>query len=204
MMPELSMDLLRRIVRNRGLEIAALIAAVNLAWSVYELVASLAPGEVQSLRVVDYPRTAIAMIHLDVTSPNHSVVLTWRGPTANRQPTGPFPSSPGAGWGTNDCNDPVESNCPDSHCTPKGLRRVEGFMDHLTDRTDCRYVTLIDASRRIGFHSTPGTLAPFPSSQGCVRLEPRVARLIYDNSVKGETEILIDGTWTPASRRASD
>lgn len=70
-------------------------------------------------------------------------------------------------------------------------------MDHLTDMPVCRYVTLIDARRRIGFHSSPGPLAPYPSSQGCVRLEPWAARLIHDNAVAGETEILVDGTWTP-------
>jgi hypothetical protein len=199
-----SINAVRRSVLNRGLEVAAILAAVNLVYGAYSLVTSLAPGEVRSLRVAEYPRTALAAIHLDLTSPNHFVRLAWRGPSASLQPTGPFPSSPGMGWGNNDCNDPVESNCPDSRCTPKGLRYVEGFMDHLTDRTDCRYVTLIDASRRIGFHSSPFPLAPFPSSQGCVRLEPRVARLIHDNSVKGETEILIDGTWTPAPRRTSD
>ena len=70
-------------------------------------------------------------------------------------------------------------------------------MDHLADAPACRYVTLIDARRRIGFHSHPARLAPYPSSQGCVRLDPWAARLIHDNAVTGETEILVDGTWTP-------
>ena len=191
------MLVVRRLLGRYGLEIAAVLATLTLAWSVYGLATALEPGEVHNLRVRDYPRTAIARIHLDLTSPDHSVTLTWRGPNAARQPTGPFRSSPGTGWGTNDCNDPVESNCPDSRCTPKGLRRVEGFMDHLADALACRYVTLIDARRRIGFHSHPGQLAPYPSSKGCVRLEPWPARLIHDNAVAGETEILVDGTWTP-------
>ena len=186
-----------QMLRRYGLEGAAVLATLNLVWSVYGLATALEPGEVRNLRVRDYPQTAIAYIHLDLTSPDHSVTLTWRGPTAARQPTGPFRSSPGTGWGTNDCNDPVESNCPDSRCTPKGLRQVEGFMDHLADALACRYVTLIDAHRRIGFHSHPGRLAPYPSSQGCVRLEPWVARLIHDNAVAGDTEVLVDGTWTP-------
>jgi hypothetical protein len=188
------------MLRDRGVEIAAVIAAVNLVWSIYNLVTQVNSGEIQSLRVPDYPRTAIARIHLNLTSPTHFVVLTWLGPSADSQPTGPFTSSPGMGWGTNDCNDAVESNCPDSHCTPKGLRRVEGFMEHLKDRQDCRYVTLIDARRRVGFHSSPEPLPPYPSSQGCVRLEPRVAKLIYDNAIVGETEILVDGTWTPSPK----
>ena len=186
-----------QMLRRYGLEVAAVLATLNLVWSVYGLATALEPGEVRSLRVRDYPQTAIVQIHLDLTSPDHSVTLTWRGPTAARQPTGPFRSSPGTGWGTNDCNDPVESNCPDSRCTPKGLRQVEGFMDHLADALACRYVTLIDARRRIGFHSHPGRLAPYPSSKGCVRLEPWAARLIHDNAIAGETEILVDGTWSP-------
>jgi hypothetical protein len=192
-----------QILRRYGLEIAAVLATLNLAWSVYGLATALEPGEVRSLRVRDYPRTAIARIHLDLTSPDHSVTLTWRGPAGSQQSIGPFRSSPGTGWGTNDCNDPVESNCPDSRCTPKGLRHVEGFMDHLADALACRYVTLIDARRRIGFHSHPGQLAPYPSSQGCVRLEPWAARLIHDNAVAGETEILVDGTWTPPPANAA-
>ena len=68
-------------------------------------------------------------------------------------------------------------------------------MDHLKDHAESRYVTLIDARRKIGFHSS-GQIPPYPASQGCVRLEPYAARLIHDNSIVRKTEILIDGTWT--------
>jgi len=153
------------------------------------------PGVVPSQRNSDYPNTHIDRIHLDLTSPNHWVRLTWIGPDAANQLSNPFRSSPGAGWGTNDCNDPVESNCPDSRCTPKGLRKVEGLMDHLKDTPGHHYVTWIDKRRSIGFHSCP-SVEPVPASAGCVRLEPYAARLIHDNSIVGKTEILIDGTWT--------
>ena len=115
---------------------------------------------------------------------------------AASQDRGPFHSSPGAGWGTNDCNDPIESNCPDSRCSPKGLRKVEGFGDFLTDHPESTHVTFIDSQRRIGFHSATD-VPSYPASQGCVRLELYAAKLIHDNSVAGTTEILIDGTWTP-------
>jgi hypothetical protein len=73
----------------------------------------------------------------------------------------------------------------------------------LQDNPQFRYVTLIDARRVIGFHAHP-SLPPFPASQGCVRLEPYAARLIHDNSIKGKTEIVIDGTWMNPGREASE
>jgi hypothetical protein len=153
------------------------------------------PGEVPSLTNAGFPATFISRIHLDLSSPNQYVTLTWTGRDAARQESGPFCSSPGAGWGTNDCNDSIESNCQHSLCTPKGLRKVEGFSDRMKDGHGYRYVTWIDKGRAIAFHSYP-LVASYPASQGCVRLEPHVARLIYDNAIEGVTEILIDGTWT--------
>src|SRR5690606_38332821 len=87
----------------------------------------LAEHEKYALRNSDFPDTHISLIHLDLTSPHQHVNLTWTGPHASDQETGPFHSSPGAGLGFNDCNDPVESNCNGSQCTPKGDRTVKGF-----------------------------------------------------------------------------
>jgi len=148
-----------------------------------------------ALRNADFSDTHISLIHLDLTSPNHYVTLTWAGPAASEQETGPFRSSPGAGLGYNDCNDPVESNCPGSQCTPKGRHTVEGFLDHFRQHPESRYVTLFDEERRIGFHSQ-STVPAYPASQGCVRLEPHAARLIHNNSIEGKTEVLVEGTWT--------
>src|SRR5688572_25005881 len=67
----------------------------------------LAEREKYSLRSSDFPDTHISLIHLDLTSPHHWVTLTWSGPHASDQETGPFHSSPGAGLGFNDCKDPV-------------------------------------------------------------------------------------------------
>lgn len=182
-------------LRRYALEILAIAFAGYFAWIIFAGGARQDSSDIFSLSVPDFPVTHIERIHLDLTGPNHFVTLQWAGPLAAQQDRGPFQSSPGAGWGKNDCNDPVESNCPDSHCTPKGIRIVEGFMDFLKDSPVHQYVTLIDKERRIGFHSCP-VVENYPASKGCVRLEPYPARLIHDNSIAGETEILIDGTWT--------
>jgi hypothetical protein len=184
-----------RVLKLKGLELAIIVCVGHLAWTIYAAASALQPGEVRSQRNSDFPTTYISRIHLDLTSPNSYVTLTWAGPKSERQIIGPFHSSIGAGWGTNDCNGQVESNCPDSRCTPKGLRAVEGFMDFLSDHPESKYVTLIDARRRIGFHSS-SSIPLHPASQGCVRLDPYAARLIHDNSIENVTEVLIEGTWT--------
>ncbi len=197
------MGTLVQFVRRRRLEIGLLACAVNLCWLLCPVASPLDAGAVPSLQNKDFPNTYIGRIHLDLTSPDHYVRLAWVGPEAPSQEAGPFRSSTGAGWGTNDCNDSVESNCHDSRCTPKGLRKVEGFMDHLKDTPGHRYVTLIDRRRSIGFHSCP-SVERVPASAGCVRLEPYAARLIHDNSIQGVTEILIDGTWTNPNALAGE
>ena len=192
-----------QFVRRRGLEIALAACAAYVGWLVYPIISYTEPGIVPSLRNRDFPNTFISRIRLDLTSPNQWVRLTWIGPRAASQDTGPFRSSPGAGGGTNDCNDSVESKCPGSNCTPKGVRKVEGSADHLRDTPQYRYVTWIDKRRAIGFHSCT-SVEPYPASHGCVRLEPYAARLIHDNSIVGKTEILIDGTWTKPREAMSD
>jgi hypothetical protein len=177
---------------RRWLETGLAIAIVLLAWQLYVTVASRSEG---SLRLEDFPQTYVGRIHLDLTSPNHSVTLTWVGPNAAPQQRGPFHSSPGAGWGTNDCNDPIESNCFNSRCTPKGLRKVEALRDSIVSNPQLRYFTVIDGIRAIGFHSHP-SVPDYPASQGCIRLEPYAAQLIFENAIVGVTEVLVDGTWT--------
>lgn len=190
-----------RTIKRHGLAILLLIVTAHLSWLVASIARSENDEEIQCLQNPDFPNTYIARIHLDLTSPNHHVRLTWAGPDAAQQDVGPFRSSPGAGWGTNDCNDLVESNCPNSQCTPKGLRKVEGLRDHMQDNPQLRYVTFIDRKRAVGFHSHP-SVPPYPASRGCVRLESYAARLIHDNSIVGISVILIDGTW--ASPRSSN
>lgn len=172
------------------------IAAVTLGASCVAVLALCGTNATNhSLRCRGFPDTYISRIHLKLTSPNHWVTLTWSGPNASKQNAGPFRSSPGAGWGTNDCNDPVESNCPGSNCTPKGLRYVEALRDQFNNHPECKYLTVIDRERGISFHSHDD-IPPYPASQGCVRLESQVAQLIFENSLVGRTEVLVDGEWT--------
>ncbi len=187
-----------RFGRRRALEIALLVCTAHFGWLLLAAEDGPPAGSVSNQRNVDFPNTHISRIHLDLSSPHHWVRLTWTGAAAAGQDGGPFRSSPGAGAGTNDCDDPIESNCPNSLCTPKGVRKVEGFADHLKDSPIHRFVTWIDIRRAIGFHSCP-QVEPVPASAGCVRLEPYAARLIYDNAIKGTTAIVIDGTWTNPS-----
>ena len=190
-----------QLTRRWWLTVALVACLTHLGWLVYGAAFPLESGVVPSQRNDDFPNTSIGRIHLDLTSPSHWVRLTWVGPQADKQDTLPFRSSPGAGWGTNNCNDVLESNCLNSRCTPIGLRKVEGFEDHIRSTPQFRYVTFIDKRRAISFHSCM-SVEPYPNSQGCVRLEPYAARLIHDNSIVGTTEILIDGTWTNPGQEA--
>jgi hypothetical protein len=147
-----------------------------------------------SLRNSDYPRTYISSIRVDLASPNHWVRLTWSGPDAASQETGPFHSSPGRGLGTNNCDDADESNRFDSNCTPKGTRRVEGFSNTMPTYSHCRFVTWFQISRGIAFHSYP-SVPNYPASHGCVRLNEHAAQLIHNNSKIGETEVTVEGKW---------
>jgi hypothetical protein len=191
------------LFRQHWAELAFIAFAIPLCGVIYGTSFDNDSGIVPSRRNKDFPITHIGRIHLDVTSPKQNVDLTWVGPEASTQDTGPFPSSVGRGWGANDCNEAVESNCPDSRCTPKGVRKVEGFRDHMKDDHQLRYVTLIDARRGIAFHSHV-SVPPYPASLGCVRLAPKVARLIYDNSIAGVTEIVIDGQWSNRNANRND
>lgn len=147
------------------------------------------------LRVKDYPQTYVTRIDVDVTSPAH-VTLKWVGPNAGRHPVGPFRASVGRGWGTNNCNDPVESNCPNSRCTPKGSHIVQGVLDNLKSHPACRFATIVDSRRAIALHSHH-SIPNKPISQGCIRLDPTPAQLIHDNCIVGVTIVKVFGEWAP-------
>jgi hypothetical protein len=148
-----------------------------------------------SLRNADFPNTYISHIEVDLTSPNHYVRLTWTGPVAAHQETGPFHSSPGAGTGSNNCNDMEECNRKDSNCTPKGEFAVEAFSDNMKTYPDCRFVTWFLASRGIAMHYN-SSVPNYPASHGCVRLQEHAAQLIHNNSLIGRTRVTVGGTWS--------
>ncbi len=152
-----------------------------------------------SLRNSDYPNTFISAIQVDLTSPNHWVRLSWTGPQAASQPTGPYHSSPGRGTGTNNCDDAVESNRDGSNCTPKGVKTVEGFSDFLPSHPACKFVTWFQRAREIAFHSH-SDVPNYPASHGCVRLDVATAQLIHDNAKSGSTTVSVTGVWTRPPR----
>ena len=53
----------------------------------------------------DFPQTYIQQISVSLDDPDHSLTLTWTGPKADSQETGPFRTSPGAGLKGLNCND---------------------------------------------------------------------------------------------------
>ena len=148
-----------------------------------------------SLRNIDFPRTYISKIHVDLTSPNHWVTLTWSGPNARLQPSTKYHSSPGRGLGNNNCDDPDESRRTDSNCTPKGTMHVQAFSNSMVTSPACRYVTWFDTKRGIALHYYP-FVPNYPASHGCVRLNEYAAQLIHNNSKIGETEVVVEGKWT--------
>ena len=147
-------------------------------------------------RNADFPNTYISLIHVSLNDPQHAMTLTWTGPQAGAQETGPYHTSPGAGVTGTNCDDPATSRRSGTNCTPKGTRTVEGFAAHLNSDARAVFVTWFQQSRGIALHYFP-SVPNFAASHGCVRVqEKRVARLIQDNARIGLTQVTVDGTWT--------
>ena len=79
----------------------------------------------------DFPQTYIQQISVSLDDPDHSLTLTWTGPNADSQETGPFRTSPGAGLRGLNCDDESTSRRSGSKCTPKGIYPVQGFQRRL-------------------------------------------------------------------------
>ena len=148
------------------------------------------------LRNSDFPNTYIKQVSVSLDDPDHWMTLTWTGPNAAAQETGPFRTSPGAGVKGINCDDAATSRQSGTKCTPKGTRTVEGFAAHLNSDARAVFVTWFQQSRGIALHYFP-SVPNFAASHGCVRIqEKRVARLIQDNARIGLTQVTVDGTWT--------
>ena len=143
----------------------------------------------------DFPNTYVQTITVRLEDPDHPVRLTWTGPNASAQETGPFRSSPGAGLTGLNCDDVATSRRDGSNCTPKGTFTVTGFAPHLNSHPEATDVTWFVPARGIAFHFYP-SVPTFAASHGCVRLETRrIAQLIQSNSRVGITTVVVDGTW---------
>jgi hypothetical protein len=153
------------------------------------------------LRNSDFPETYIKEISVKLDDPDHPVMLTWTGPQAAAQDSGPFRSSPGAGLKGLNCDDTATSLRSGSKCTPKGTFTVSGFQDSLSSDSRATYVTWFVRERGIGLHYFP-SVPKSAASHGCVRLEKKsVAQLIQSNSRIDLTSVFVDGTWTKPSKQ---
>ncbi len=152
-------------------------------------------------RNADFPNTYISQIHVSLNDPDHEMTLTWTGPKAAAQETGPFRTSPGAGVMGVNCDITATSRRSGSNCTPKGTRAVEGFAAHLNSDARAVFVTWFQRSRGIALHYFP-SVPRFAASHGCVRIEvKRIAQLVQANSRIGLTQVTVDGTWTKPARQ---
>lgn len=149
----------------------------------------------------DFPQTYIQQISVSLDDPDHSLTLTWIGPKADSQQTGPFRTSPGAGLRGLNCDDDATSQRSGSKCTPKGTRSVQGFARRLNSDSRATYVTWFMQGRGIALHYFP-SVPEYAASHGCVRIElENVARLIQDNSLVNDTEVVVSGTWTKPAKQ---
>jgi len=144
----------------------------------------------------DFPETYIQQVSVSLDDPDHSLTLTWTGPKADSQKTGPFRTSPGAGLRGLNCDDDATSRRSGSKCTPKGSYQVQGFQQRLNSDSRATYVTWFVQSRGVALHYFP-SVPEYAASHGCVRIElVDVARLIQDNSIVADTQVVVSGTWT--------
>jgi hypothetical protein len=149
------------------------------------------------------PQTYIKEISVRLDDPDHWLTLTWTGPNADSQETGPFRTSPGAGLRGLNCDDEPTSRRSGSKCTPKGTYPVQGFQRRLNSDSRATYVTWFMQRRGIALHYFP-IVPEYAASHGCVRIESQdVARLIQNNSRVGETQVVVSGTWTKPRKQWS-
>jgi hypothetical protein len=151
----------------------------------------------------DFPQTYIQQISVTLDDPDHSLTLTWTGPNADAQETGPFRTSPGAGLKGLNCDNEATSRRSGSKCTPKGIYPVQGFQRRLNSDSRATYVTWFMQRRGVALHYFP-IVPRYAASHGCVRIESvDVARLIQENSRVGDTQVVVSGKWTKPPRQWS-
>src|SRR6266550_2452619 len=151
----------------------------------------------------DFPQTYIQQISVSLDDPDHSLTLTWTGSNAASQKTGPFRTSPGAGLRGLNCDNDATSRRSGSKCTPKGIYPVQGFQGRLNSDSRATYVTWFMQRRGIALHYFP-IVPRYSASHGCVRIQSvDVARLIQDNSLVGDTQVVVSGTWTKPAKQWS-
>ena len=179
-----------------NLSVDGLIEPGGQTWQALVQAGSAPADPSHPFRNDDFPQTYIQQVSVSLDDPDHSLTLTWTGPKADTQEKGPFRTSPGAGLKGLNCDDDATSRRSGSKCTPKGTYPVQGFQRRLNSDSRATYVTWFKQSRGIALHFFP-SVPEYAASHGCVRIElVNVARLIQDNSLVDDTEVVVSGTWT--------
>jgi hypothetical protein len=179
-----------------NISVDGVIEPDGLTWQALLQAGSPVADSSHPFRNDDFPQTYIQQISVSLDDPDHSLTLAWTGPKADSQQAGPFRTSPGAGLKGLNCNNDSTSRRSGSKCTPKGTRAVEGFQRRLNSEPRATYVTWFMQSRGIALHYFP-SVPQYAASHGCVRIELEdVARLIQDNSLVADTQVVVSGTWT--------
>jgi hypothetical protein len=182
--------------KRSNISIDGLIEPSGQTWQALLQAGSPVADPSHPFRNDDFPQTYIQQISVSLDDPDHSLTLTWTGPKAGSQETGPFRTSPGAGLKGLNCDVDATSRRSGSKCTPKGTRPVQGFQRRLNSDSRATHVTWFMQSRGIALHYFP-IVPEYAASHGCVRIESvDVARLIQDNSVVDDTQVVVSGTWT--------
>ena len=179
-----------------NISIDGLIEPGGQTWQALLQAGSPAADPSHPFRNDDFPQTYIQQISVSLDDPDHSLTLAWTGPNADSQETGPFRTSPGAGLKGLNCDDEATSRRSGSKCTSKGTHPVQGFQRRLNSDSRVTDVTWFVRRRGIALHYFP-IVPEYAASHGCVRLESvAVARLIQDNSIVDDTQVVVSGTWT--------
>ena len=179
-----------------NISIDGLIEPGGQTWEALLQAGSPAADPSHPFRNDDFPQTYIQQISVSLDDPGHSLTLAWTGPKADSQETGPFRTSPSAGLKGLNCDNDAISRRSGSKCTPKGTHPVQGFQRRLNSDSRATYVTWFVQRRGIALHYFP-IVPEYAASHGCVRVESvDVARLIQDNSLVDDTQVVVSGTWT--------
>ena len=151
----------------------------------------------------DFPQTFIQQVSVSLDDPDHSLTLTWTGPKADTQEKGPFRTSPGAGLKGLNCDDDATSGSQlRKKCTPKGtLFQCRASNEGSIAILELRTLRGLSKAEALRFTISPLCLSPRPPTAVYSIELVDVARLIQDNSLVDDTEVVVSGTWTKPSKQ---
>jgi Domain of unknown function (DUF4157)/LysM domain len=149
----------------------------------------------------DYPDVYVSRVNINLSNLTSGLRIVWSSETAQTRTMfriRDYNFSPGLGLCSVCCNTRIESNTPDSLCTPIGLFTVtRNSRPHLDGFDDALYPTEFS---RPGIAIHVGSLPARPASHGCARTTNAAAQIIQYNSIVGVTEINVTGNVGSVSR----